>query len=255
MTFEMPDDDEFEPRRKSWVVVIAAGLAIAVTAALGINAFLDVAHDALRPSGRTSSFAFLHVDGETALPARYDPCTPLHYVVNREGTTETSMADLRRGMREISEASGIGFAFDGYTEESVSRSRSPYQPKRYGSDRWAPVLIAWVPQSEMLVPDDQAVGAAGSVYVRNPQGELVYVTGTITFNSEARLLPGYGFGDSWGDVILHELGHLVGLAHVSDTTQVMNPDVTGGDARLGSGDLEGLHQLGRAGGCLDTPAP
>ena len=46
-------------------------------------------------------------------------------------------------------------------------------------------------------------------------------------------------------VVLHELGHLVGLNHVSDRGQIMfsesRPDVT----RYGVGDLTGLSKLGQ----------
>jgi len=48
--------------------------------------------------------------------------------------------------------------------------------------------------------------------------------------------------------VLHELGHLVGLAHVSDPTQLMYPQ-SSGVLDLAAGDLTGLAQLG-AGECV-----
>ena len=45
--------------------------------------------------------------------------------------------------------------------------------------------------------------------------------------------------------ILHELGHLVGLDHVDDETQIMNPYVVPGVDPFADGDLAGLAALGR----------
>lgn len=52
-------------------------------------------------------------------------------------------------------------------------------------------------------------------------------------------------------VIEHELGHLVGLDHVADPTQLMNPDRVRGQVPFGAGDLTGLALLGR-GNCFPT---
>ena len=65
--------------------------------------------------------------------------------------------------------------------------------------------------------------------------------------------PGAGFGpNARGGLLLHELGHAVGLAHVDDRTQIMNPISTGAAGVYGTGDLAGLRILG-SGGCLTAP--
>ena len=43
---------------------------------------------------------------------------------------------------------------------------------------------------------------------------------------------------------MHELGHVVGLAHVDDSREVMYADNVG-VTQFGSGDLAGLAALGR----------
>jgi hypothetical protein len=48
---------------------------------------------------------------------------------------------------------------------------------------------------------------------------------------------------------MHELGHLVGLDHVSDDSQLMSPTLSGDLTDYASGDLEGLAVLGQ-GQCL-----
>ena len=251
-------DDEEEPlpsRRRFWTILIAIILVVSMGVVYGADALFNVAPSVLRSAGDPDDFAFLRTDPSSGEPVRYDPCRPIRYVINRSAAPEGAVADLERSIDLFGDAMDVDFVFEGYTDEVATRDRALHQPRRYGADRWAPILFAWVPPEELLQPDDQAVGAAGSAYVRNDRGRLVYVSGTVTFNSEARLLPGFELGDSWGDVALHELGHIVGLAHVEDSTQVMYPDVTGGEARLGAGDLAGLERIGRAGGCVDTPSP
>jgi hypothetical protein len=50
-------------------------------------------------------------------------------------------------------------------------------------------------------------------------------------------------------IVLHELGHLVGLAHVDDDTQLMYPEAQRAVTDYADGDLTGLARLG-AGPCV-----
>jgi Matrixin len=52
-------------------------------------------------------------------------------------------------------------------------------------------------------------------------------------------------------IVLHELGHLVGLGHVEDPTQVMYPSSSYEVTSLAPGDINGLAKLGR-GDCFPT---
>lgn len=53
-------------------------------------------------------------------------------------------------------------------------------------------------------------------------------------------------------MLLHELGHLVGLGHVSDPYQVMYDTNVWPLPRYRAGDLRGLEQLG-LGRCFASP--
>jgi predicted Zn-dependent protease len=58
-----------------------------------------------------------------------------------------------------------------------------------------------------------------------------------------------------GALLLHELGHVVGLGHTPDSAQIMYPDLRPmSSAQYQPGDLGGLARLGATQGCLTVPA-
>lgn len=202
------------------------------------------------PPGR--GFKFLEVDPDTSRPARYNPCEPLRYVVNLDNAPAGALEDVQEAARLTSEGSGIDIVFEGSTAEVPSVARSVFIPDVYG-ERWPPLLIGWVPQ-DPLVFREHDVGAAASDVVENSSGDLVYVTGTIILNADRELSSGFSAGRTWGKVVLHEWGHLMGLDHVEDPTQVMNASLVSSPARWGAGDEAGLRAVGRSAGCLESPA-
>ena len=196
-------------------------------------------------------FLFIEVDPVTGRPARYNPCRPIAYVVNLDGAPASAAEDAREAAALAAEATGIQFVFEGAVTEVPSLDRESYLPDLYGS-RWPPVLIGWVPSSpEVFRQHDVAIAA--SDVVENGDGELVYVTGTMVLNGSRQLSAGFAAGQTWGKVILHEWGHILGLDHVDDPTQVMHSSLVSSPARWGAGDAAGLRELGRSAGCLDDP--
>jgi len=192
------------------------------------------------------AFNSTHPDGT---PTRFDPCRPLHWVLNPDGMPDGGEQLLREAVAEISAATGLAFVDDGRTTERVSDDRESVQPQRYG-ERWAPVLVDWVDNSEVAYPDEEVFGVASRTVV-TPSGTPAsarYVTGWVALNrawfTDALTDPGRA-GIARG-IMLHELAHLVGLDHVKDPTQVMH--ATSETSGLGDGDREGLAIAG-AGSC------
>jgi hypothetical protein len=151
---------------------------------------------------------------------------------------------IATAVAEVSRATGLRFIGDGSTSEQVVQDRRPYQPDRYG-ERWAPVLIAWVTEEEDPDFGVDVAGTAGPQRVGRPDGAFTYVTGEVHLDPQALGAMARTAGEPLARaVILHELGHLVGLAHVKDPTQIMFPRAQQGVVAFGAGDLRGLAALG-----------
>jgi hypothetical protein len=195
------------------------------------------------PEGAAYRFS-AHQDGIDD-PVTWSPCRPIHYVM-REANEPPGGDDLvRQGIAEVSYATGLQFVEDGTTDEGPSEDRNPYQPERYGS-RWAPVLIAWATPDE--VPDFgiDIAGEAGPIRVATPDGSLAFVSGVV-YLDPGKLGPAMMTSDVAvvRAIVIHELGHLVGLAHVNDPQSVMFPRSSAQASEYGPGDRAGLAALGR----------
>ncbi len=194
------------------------------------------------PAGGTH--AFVATQPESGRPVAYDPCRPIRYVVRSDNAPPGGAELLREAFDRVGSITGLQFVDEGLTDEQPAGERASFQPDRYG-DRWAPVLVTW--QTEQENPDlVTAAGTAGSAWVSRPGGPRVYVTGSVTLDAAefAQLLATQGGQAVARAIVLHEVGHLVGLAHIGDPSQLMYPE-TGTALDFASGDLTGLVQLGR----------
>lgn len=192
---------------------------------------------AVSPQGGT--FGYLRTRG--GKPVAYSPCRRLEVVTNLRGAPPGAQDVVRDAVGQISDASGLSLTVAGTTRERYSPDREAYQPDRYG-DRWAPILIDWGGARVMPQLGGSAIGFGGSVAIDPALGDSSYVTGAIVLDRTF-------FADPANrslllEVVLHELGHVVGLDHVTDEGEVMWEGGVHG-AGLGPGDREGLARLGR----------
>ena len=183
-------------------------------------------------------------------PVAYDPCRPVHVVVNGRAAPKNGDRLIRDALSKLTEATGLVFVVDGATSEIPAENRAPYQPELYPG-RWAPVLVAWSDATESPLLAGDAAGSGGSLALSLPGRGSVYVTGQVVLDGPqlAEALDGPRGTRAARAVIHHELGHLVGLNHVEDRSQIMYPSTQAGFSDYAAGDLLGLARLGR-GACF-----
>lgn len=202
-----------------------------------------------RPLGRpqpapagNGGYAVLQSQPGSGEPVGWDPCRPLRYVVNRAHVPATGDHLLAGAVAELQAVTGILFVDEGTVDEAPADDRAPVQREVYG-DRWAPVLIAWSDPVSSPGLAGPIAGYAGPQVVEGAEPDtLRYVTGQVVLDGPQleELANGpAGLARARG-VLLHELGHLIGLDHVDDPDQLMYPSTTLLGVEFAAGDLRGL---------------
>jgi hypothetical protein len=184
----------------------------------------------------TPPFAFSKVIG--GAPLRWNPCKAIRYTINMGGYDESFRPVITEAIERLEAATGLPLAPAGNstfmpTNANQSLSGSPSE-----------LVIALTDEGQTDLLPGSVVGRAGIVFSNSIiKGSVVVDMGDVGANP-----PWSGTGV--GAVLLHELGHAVGLDHVSNATQLMNAVASpGGPTTYGTGDLTGLWQVGAAAGC------
>lgn len=168
----------------------------------------------------------------------------------------TILSETQGSVSRISRATGIPFTYKGSTTE-VPRVGSL-------SGQSAEIIIAFTtPAATTYNLSGAILGEGGYSYAwasRTVSGKTTYTVaierGFVVVDTPqmlAQTVGGFGTGSRRTNLLLHELGHAMGLQHVTDTRQQMYPTLRStSPSGLAAGDLTGLAKVGRPAGCLST---
>ncbi len=191
-------------------------------------------------------YAFLQTQpGTKDVPVTWSPCREIRYEINADGAPGSAgdaEALVAEAVAEVSQVSGLRFDYLGRTDR-----RPSWKESLVPMGRKEPVLIAWADEDEVEELEGNVAGVGGAVAQSSGTGDAMrYVTGQVTLDSEV-------YDDLAGErdgvvqmraILLHELGHLVGLDHVDSPAELMFEDNVG-QPDFSTGDRNGLVVLGQ----------
>lgn len=199
------------------------------------------------PVTTTGSYGFMFEESAGG-PTRYDPCRPLEYVVNPDGMPEGAEGMIEAAVADVSRATGLVFESLGTTDEPAQFERALFQD-RYG-ERFAPIIFGWSDAEQTPGLEGSITGLGGSSSVNGAFGDQRFLAAGVVILDREDI--GELITSSRGEalataVVMHELAHVIGLAHVDDPSELMNAE----NYQLitwGPGDRAGLAIAG-AGPC------
>ena len=228
-------------RRRVYLVVVLVGLIVFLVDSGNALIAPTVVRFRLADPDVFGHGVYAFSDTSRGQPVTFSSCRSVRVVVNDELRPRGGEGVVEQAVAAASAASGLAMTIVGSTDELPSSDRALEQ-SRYGQG-WAPVLISW------SSPDVTPALAGSRIGQGGPRGFTpstgpVFVTGQVSLDTpQLEELLDHGRVDEVRAVVMHELGHVLGLAHVDSPFELMSSE-SHGLTEYGPGDLAGLARLG-----------
>jgi hypothetical protein len=195
----------------------------------------------------TSEYAFMAARRPAGPdPVTWSSCGTIHLVVNGASAPAQANQLLDEAIARVTELSSLKIVVDGTTDEGPSDHRTAKNANPF-KGQWAPVLVAWTTPEIAPALAGPVAGVAGPAEApASYPNERRFVSGVVYLDGPAisEVLQRENGWVQARALVMHELGHLVGLAHVATPTELMAETNTSGVTDFGPGDRMGLSKLG-----------
>jgi hypothetical protein len=228
---EEPPEEAPVRQRPKWLS-LAVFVLISV---VGLSSWLGGAD----PDDAEPTYAFLETIG--GQPVTYSSCSLIQVAVYPAGGPPNAEQLVREAVSRMRSATGLNIvvigAYGGHAP-NWNFEAGPTLPDD-------PISVSWQDGNAIAELSDHVAGLGGSRILTGPNGGRELVAGTIALSSDyyAQLTDEADQGEALA-VLLHEFGHVFGLAHVDSARELMYEEVTDLTS-FGPGDLEGLRLLGQ----------
>ena len=184
-----------------------------------------------RASAKSTPHGFLRLD-QNGEPARWDPCSTLKWKLVVAGVSNSVSSEVFASMNALNKGTGLEFIF----EEGGSAADLQNPP--------ANTLVIAVGLKSM---NQQVAGTTRVKYARNDSMSIRITSAVVTLNPVIFKQRSRSFNFVM-PVLLHELGHSVGLSHVSDPSDIMFAKLVN-RTQYQRSDLDKLARVGASRGC------
>jgi len=162
---------------------------------------------------------FSHFKGKII---RWDACGAINWKLRRGPGPPDAHEIATQALQQLSDATGLTFRYTGETADVVDAVEGRIDRTIY---------IAWATPNEVPDLEGSVAGEGGPTYSHDigpgADTEPRPTSGAAVVDASEHLAPGFAGGASEGAVLLHELGHVFGLAHVNDPHRLMYPSTNG----------------------------